>query len=106
METANNRKTILSAKDVEIQFSLRGDHLTAIRGCSLDLYEGETLAIVGESGSGKSVFTKSFLGMLDRNGAVTGGSILFEGTILHSIRRRNSGARSAAKRSPWLCRTQ
>ena len=52
METANNRKTILSAKDVEIQFSLRGDHLTAIRGCSLDLYEGETLAIVGESGSG------------------------------------------------------
>ena len=82
METANNRKTILSAKDVEIQFSLRGDHLTAIRGCSLDLYEGETLAIVGESGSGKSVFTKSFLGMLDRNGAVTGGSILFEGNDL------------------------
>ena len=82
METANNRKTILSAKDVEIQISLRGDHLTAIRGCSLDLYEGETLAIVGESGSGKSVFTKSFLGMLDRNGAVTGGSILFEGNDL------------------------
>lgn len=82
METANNRKTILSAKDVEIQFSLRGDHLTAIRGCSLDLYGGETLAIVGESGSGKSVFTKSFLGMLDRNGAVTGGSILFEGNDL------------------------
>ncbi len=72
-------KIILSAKDVEIQFSLRGDRLTAIRGCSLDLYEGETLAIVGESGSGKSVFTKSFLGMLDQNGSVTGGSILFEG---------------------------
>ncbi|MBQ7491172.1 MAG: ABC transporter ATP-binding protein [Clostridia bacterium] len=72
-------KIILSAKDVEIQFSLRGDLLTAIRGCSLDLYEGETLAIVGESGSGKSVFTKSFLGMLDQNGSVTGGSILFEG---------------------------
>ena len=49
---ALNKKTILSARDVEIQFSLRGDKLTAIRGCSLDLYEGETLAIVGESGSG------------------------------------------------------
>ncbi|MCD8161467.1 MAG: ABC transporter ATP-binding protein [Clostridiales bacterium] len=70
---------ILSAKDVEIQFSLRGSMLKAIRKCSLDLYEGETLAIVGESGSGKSVFTKSFLGMLDANGKITGGSITYEG---------------------------
>lgn len=79
---ALNKKTILSAKDVEIQFSLRGDKLTAIRGCSLDLYEGETLAIVGESGSGKSVFTKAFLGMLDQNGSITGGSIMYEGNDL------------------------
>ena len=79
---ALNKKTILSARDVEIQFSLRGDKLTAIRGCSLDLYEGETLAIVGESGSGKSVFTKSFLGMLDQNGSITGGSIMYEGKDL------------------------
>lgn len=66
------KEPILSAKDVEIQFSLRGKTLNAIRKCSLDLYEGETLAIVGESGSGKSVFTKSFLGMLDANGSVVG----------------------------------
>jgi oligopeptide transport system ATP-binding protein len=64
---------------VEIQFSMRGRMLKAIRKCSLDLYEGETLAIVGESGSGKSVFTKSFLGMLDKNGSICGGSIVFEG---------------------------
>lgn len=70
---------ILSAKDVEIQFSLRGRKLTAIRKCSLDLYEGETLAIVGESGSGKSVFTKSFIGMLDANGSITDGSIMYDG---------------------------
>ena len=74
------KEPILSAKDVEIQFSLRGKILKAIRRCSLDLYEGETLAIVGESGSGKSVFTKSFLGMLDANGSITGGSIMYEGT--------------------------
>ena len=73
------RNVILSAKDVEIQFSLRGKKLNAIRKCSLDLYEGETLAIVGESGSGKSVFTKSFVGMLDANGSITGGEIMFEG---------------------------
>ena len=57
---------ILSAKDVEVKFNLRGKTLTAVRGASLDLYEGETLAIVGESGCGKSVFTKSFIGMLDK----------------------------------------
>ena len=77
-----NNNLILSAKDVEIQFSLRGKKLNAIRKCSLDLYQGETLAIVGESGSGKSVFTKSFLGMLDANGTITSGSIMYEGNDL------------------------
>ena len=73
------KEPLLSAKDIEIQFSLRGKILKAIRKCSLDLYEGETLAIVGESGSGKSVFTKSFLGMLDANGSITGGTITYDG---------------------------
>ena len=70
---------IFSAKDVEIQFNLRGQTLTAVRRASLDLYEGETMAIVGESGSGKSVFTKSFIGMLDKNGKVTGGTMTYRG---------------------------
>ena len=73
---------ILAAKDVEVQFTLRGQKLTAIRRCSLELYEGETLAIVGESGSGKSVFTKCFVGMLDKNGSVTNGSIMYDGRDL------------------------
>ncbi|MDE6934162.1 MAG: ABC transporter ATP-binding protein [Oscillospiraceae bacterium] len=73
------KEPLLSARDIEIEFSLRGKILKAIRKCSLDLYEGETLAIVGESGSGKSVFTKSFLGMLDANGSITGGSIMYNG---------------------------
>ncbi len=73
---------ILSARDVVVKFSLRGRVLTAIRGASLDLYEGETLAIVGESGSGKSVLTKSFIGMLDANGWVDSGTVMFEGNDL------------------------
>ncbi len=88
MEFANRAKQvlstepILSAKDVEVEFTLRGQKLNAIRRCSLDLYDGETLAIVGESGSGKSVFTKTFVGMLDKNGSVTGGSIMYNGVDL------------------------
>mgnify|MGYP002532372826 CR=1 FL=1 len=75
-------ETILSVKDLEVQFNLRGQTLTAIRGISLDLYKGESLAIVGESGSGKSVFTKTFMGMLDKNGNITAGEILYKGMDL------------------------
>ena len=59
--------TILSVRDLRVNFSLRGKTLTAVRGASLDLYENETLAIVGESGSGKSVLTKTLIGMTDKN---------------------------------------
>ena len=61
-----NKEVILSVKDLNVKFSLRGKVLHAIRGISLDLYKGESLAIVGESGSGKSVFTKNFIGLLDK----------------------------------------
>lgn len=71
-------KTILSVKDLVIKFNLRGRVLTAIREASLDLIQGESLAIVGESGSGKSVFTKSFMGLLDGNGWVDSGSIIYK----------------------------
>lgn len=81
------KKPILSAKDVEVTFSLRGNKLNAIRKCSLDLYDGETLAIVGESGSGKSVFTKTFVGMLDGNGSITGGSIMYDGKDLAKFKK-------------------
>lgn len=52
----------------------------------MDLYPAETVAIVGESGSGKSVFTKTWLGMLDANGWVDSGSILLEGKDLARYR--------------------
>ncbi len=73
---------VLSVRDLVVQFTLRGQVLTAIRGASLDLYKGESLAIVGESGSGKSVFTKSFMGMLDKNGSIKSGEILYDGMDL------------------------
>ena len=79
---ANERETILSVKDLNIKFNLRGRQLHAIRGVSLDLYKGESLAIVGESGSGKSVFVKSFMGLLDANGWVDSGEIFYNGKDL------------------------
>ena len=73
---------ILSVKDLNLKFDLRGRVLHAIRGVSLDLYKGESLAIVGESGSGKSVFTKCFMGLNDLNGHIDSGEILYDGKDL------------------------
>ena len=72
----NDKKVLLSLKNVVVKFNVRGRILTAIRNVSLDVYENESLAIVGESGSGKSVLTKTFAGMLDSNGFIPEGTII------------------------------
>ena len=72
-----DKKVLLSVSDLIVRFRVRGRILTAIRDISLDIYEDESIAIVGESGSGKSVFTKTFAGMLDANGYIDQGKIIF-----------------------------
>ena len=72
------KRTLLSVRDLVVKFRVRGRILTAIRGISLDIFENESIAIVGESGSGKSVFTKTFAGMLDSNGFIDAGDVLFD----------------------------
>jgi len=77
-----NREIVLSVKDLVVKFNLRGQVLTALRGITMDLYKGESLAIVGESGSGKSVFCKNFMGLLDNNGWIDNGTIEYGGMDL------------------------
>ena len=89
METKAEKNVILSVNDLEVKFDLRGKTLTAIRGLSLDVYEGETLAIVGESGSGKSVLNKTFMGLLDINGYISAGSILYKGMDLAQFKKES-----------------
>ena len=80
------KKVLLSVRDLHVKFRVRGRVLSAIRGISLDFYENESVAIVGESGSGKSVFTKTFAGMLDTNGYIDKGDILFNDEELSETR--------------------
>lgn len=83
--TMEEKKVLLSIKDLWVKFRVRGRVLTAIRNVSLDIYENESIAIVGESGCGKSVLTKTFAGMLDNNGFIDGGSIVFNDETLTEV---------------------
>ncbi len=78
MSENNEKKVLLSLKNVDVKFNVRGRILSAIRNVSLDVYENESLAIVGESGSGKSVLTKTFAGLLETNGFISNGTIIFD----------------------------
>jgi peptide/nickel transport system ATP-binding protein len=68
---------ILRIKDLRIGFGVPGGVLEALRGVSMRVPAGKTVAVVGESGSGKSVLSQAVMGILPSNGRVTGGQILF-----------------------------
>lgn len=77
---------ILSVKNLSVGFLSHGKKMNVIRNISIDIKRGETFAIVGESGSGKSVFTKTFTGMLESNGFISNGSIMFDGIDLTKLK--------------------
>ena len=79
---AQEPEVVIDVKNLSVGFTVRGKKINVIRNIDLKVYRGETLAIVGESGSGKSVTTKTFTGMLEKNGSVTSGSIMFDGMNL------------------------
>jgi len=81
-----DKNVILSARDIVVEFDVRDRVLTAIRNVSLDLVEGEVMALVGESGSGKSVLTKTFTGMLEENGRIANGTINYRGQELTELK--------------------
>ena len=98
------KKVLLSLRDVVVKFNVRGRILTAIRNVSLDIYENESIAIVGESGSGKSVLTKTFAGMLDSNGFIPQGSIIFSDDELSvtDVKLTSRNRRTLKSVEKWL----
>lgn len=89
MTTNAGPTPLLSVRGLVTEFPLSGDRtLRAVDGVSFDLNAGSTLGIVGESGSGKSVLIRSILGIVDRPGRISAGSITFRGQELTDLSER------------------
>jgi len=76
---------LLEVKNLHTYFRTRNGTVKAVNDVSYSLEPGKTIGIVGESGSGKSVSAMSILRLLDANGYIDSGEILFEGRDLTKL---------------------
>ncbi|MBR1584017.1 MAG: ABC transporter ATP-binding protein [Clostridia bacterium] len=76
---------LLEVKNLHTFFRTKKGIVKAVNDVSYSLEPGKTIGIVGESGSGKSVSAMSILGLLDSNGYIESGSIVFEGKELTQL---------------------
>ena len=70
---------LLELKDLHTFFKTKKGIVKAVNGVSYSVEAGKTLGVVGESGSGKSVSAMSILHLIDDNGYIDSGEILFDG---------------------------
>lgn len=78
----NSGRPLLEIDRLETSFFTFAGEVKAVRGVSLKLEQGEILGVVGESGSGKSITMLSAMRLLESNGKIVGGKVLFEGEDL------------------------
>jgi peptide/nickel transport system ATP-binding protein len=71
--------SLLSVKNLVVEFPHRRGTLRAIDGISFDIAPGEILGVVGESGAGKSLTGAAIIGLLEPPGRIASGEVLLEG---------------------------
>ena len=76
---------LLELKHLKTFFKTRRGIVKAVNDVSYSVEAGKTLGVVGESGSGKSVSAMSILRLLDGNGYIESGEILFNGVDLTKL---------------------
>ena len=95
---ADPARPLVQVDSLDVTFSartglLRFEQARALRGVSLEVFRGETVAVVGESGSGKTTLGRASIGQLKPSG----GRVLFDGTDLATLggQRRKAFRRRA-----------
>ena len=76
---------LLEVKNLHTYFKTRKGTVKAVNDVSYTLEPGRTIGIVGESGSGKSVSAMSIIKLLDGNGYIAEGEVIFEGVDLTKL---------------------
>lgn len=76
---------LLEIKNLKTYFTTKRGIVKAVNDASYSVEPGRTLGIVGESGSGKSVSAMSVLHLLDGNGYIAQGEIIFEGRDITNL---------------------
>ncbi len=76
---------LLEVKNLHTFFETKKGTVKAVNDVTYHVEAGQTLGIVGESGSGKSVSAMSILKLLDGNGYIAEGSIVFDGRDLAEV---------------------
>lgn len=76
------RRNLLEIKNLRTSFFTQVGEVKALQGVSLNVDEGDTIAIVGESGCGKSVLALSVMGLLHHTGKIIDGDVCFDGESL------------------------
>lgn len=77
---------VLTVQDLEVTIDRRrGGPVQPVRGITLRVEPGRTLALVGESGCGKSMSCLAIAGLLPRRARISAGQLGFQGTDLASV---------------------
>ena len=71
--------SVLSVRDLSIDYRTRRGPVHAVRDVSFDIAKGETIAIIGESGSGKTTLAISLIRLSPRSARIVKGQILYTG---------------------------
>jgi peptide/nickel transport system ATP-binding protein len=79
---------VLAIRDLSIAFRTGADLVPAVRGVTIDVQAGETVAVVGESGSGKSTTAAAVNGLLPENAVISSGQVLFDGRDIRLLGER------------------
>ncbi len=87
--------TVLSVRDLHVEFHTQKGIVQAVRGINFDLRAGETLGVVGESGAGKSVSFLALLGLLPRTARVSGQAMVGNVNLIGASRKEMRSIRGS-----------